>query len=98
MTLKKFFWIWLILPALLLCASCASPSIEGDPINFLLISVDAIRADHFSCCGYDRHTLAVTGGGYMSGRYGFSRGFDEFARCRSRSSEHSATLSREGKR
>lgn len=78
MTLKNFFWIWLILPALFLCASCASPSVEGDPPHFLLISIDALRADHLSCYGYDRHTLAVTGGRYMSGRYGFSRGFDEF--------------------
>jgi arylsulfatase A-like enzyme len=140
----------LILPFLLCCAACGSPSIEAGPPNILLISIDALRADHLSCYGYDRHTspvldglaaqgtrfsrafvnthgtppshatllsslyqeshrvgigsasatvwsipdgvemvqeifadagwhtMAVTGGGYMSGRFGFSRGFDEY--------------------
>jgi arylsulfatase A-like enzyme len=130
----------------------ARRGVETTPPNVLLISIDALRADHLSCYGYDRHTspvlddlaahgirfskafvnthgtapshttllsslyqethsvdlgrddgagsghiipaevnlvqeilkrngwrtVAVTGGGYMSGKFGFSRGFDEF--------------------
>lgn len=150
MTLKKFFWMGWTLPILLCCAACAGPSIEAGPPNILLISIDALRADHLSCYGYDRHTspvldglaaqgtrfsrafvnthgtppshttllsslyqeshrvgidsasaagrsipsgvemvqeifagagwhtLAVTGGGFMSSKYGFSRGFEEY--------------------
>lgn len=150
MTLKKFFWMGWTLPILLCCAACARPSIEAGPPNILLISIDALRADHLSCYGYDRHTspvldglaaqgtrfskafvnthgtppshttllsslyqeshrvgiesasaagrsvpggvemvqeifagagwhtLAVTGGGFMSSNYGFSRGFEEY--------------------
>jgi arylsulfatase A-like enzyme len=149
-TLKKFFWMGWTLPILLCCAACARPSIEAGPPNILLISIDALRADHLSCYGYDRqtspvldelaaegtrfsrafvnthgtppshttllsslyqeshrvgidsasvagrsvpggvemvqeifagagwHTLAVTGGGFMSSKYGFSRGFETY--------------------
>ena len=133
-------------------AACARPHAEKTPPNILLISIDALRADHLSCYGYDRRTspvlddlaargtrfsnafvnthgtppshttllsslyqethrvdlgggdapggghtipadvglvqeilqrngwrtVAVTGGGYMSGEFGFSRGFDVF--------------------
>lgn len=150
MTLMKFFQMGWTLPILLCCTACARPTIEAGPPNILLISIDALRADHLSCYGYDRHTspvldglaaqgtrfsrafvnthgtppshttllsslyqeshrvgidsasvagrsipggvemvqeifagagwhtLAVTGGGHMSGRFGFSRGFDEY--------------------
>lgn len=126
---------------------------EAPPPHILLISLDALRADHLSCYGYDRptspfldsiagggtlfshasvnthgtppshttmlsslyqethrvgygagtqegpnytipaevelvqeilqsngwRTVAVTGGGYMSGKFGFSRGFEDFS-------------------
>lgn len=141
--------------ALLLGAACAAepPTADPDPPNILLISLDALRADHLGCYGYDRatspfldnlasrgtrfshasvnthgtppshttmlsslyqethrvgfgantpqgrndtipaevelvqeilqaqgwHTLGVTGGGYMSGVFGFSRGFTFFS-------------------
>jgi arylsulfatase A-like enzyme len=149
-TLKKFFRIGRVLPILLYLTACAGPHIETGPPNILLISIDALRADHLSCYGYDRHTspvldglaaqgtrfsrafvnthgtppshttllsslyqeshrvgiqrdhvtgrsipsgiemvqevfaeagwytLAVTGGGHMSGEFGFSRGFEEY--------------------
>ena len=46
-----------VLAAIVGLAGCASP--EADPParpNILLISLDALRADHLSCDGYDRHT------------------------------------------
>lgn len=132
--------------------ACGRPTAETHPPNILLISIDALRADHLSCYGYDRptspvldelasrgtrfskafvnthgtppshttllsslyqethrvdlgggnghlkdhripeevelvqeilqregwHTVAVTGGGYMSAEFGFDRGFDDF--------------------
>ncbi len=135
-------------------AGCTTPEADPPaPPNILLISLDALRADHLSCYGYDRHTTpfldelaargtlfshasvnthgtpsshttmlsslyqethrvwanpgsdsrrapsippgvellqetlgragrvtaAVTGGGWMSASYGFSRGFDHFS-------------------
>ena len=150
MTLKKIFWMGWVLLILVLAASCAGPTVGAGPPNILLISIDALRADHLSCYGYDRqtspvldglaaqgtrfskafvnthgtppshttllsslyqeshrvgietdlvtgrsvpvgigmvqeifaeagwHTMAVTGGGYMSGDFGFSRGFKEY--------------------
>jgi len=140
--------------AMLALTGCGVPeSPEPDPPHVLLISLDALRADHLSCYGYDRHTTpfldelaaqgarfsfasvnthgtpsshttmlsslyqethrvwanpgsgsrrapsippgiellqeilgregwataAVTGGGWMSASYGFSRGFDFFS-------------------
>lgn len=141
--------------ALLFGTACATepPVADPGPPNILLISLDALRADHLGCYGYDRstspfldrlatrgtrfshasvnthgtppshttmlsslyqethrvgygggtpegrndtipaevelvqemlqahdwHTLGVTGGGYMSGVFGFSRGFDSFS-------------------
>jgi arylsulfatase A-like enzyme len=149
-TVKNFFWkVWFLL-FLLLCAACGRPPVEAGLPNVLLISIDALRADHLSCYGYDRHTspaldklaaqgtrfsnafvntqgtppphttllsslyqenhrvgiesdfaagrsipsgvqmvqeifagagwhtMAVTGGGYMSSQFKFSRGFDEY--------------------
>lgn len=141
--------VWILL-AVVGCAGCGRTPTEPVPPNILLISIDALRADHLSCYGYDRHTspvldglaargtrfskafvnthgtppshatllsslyqeshrvgmasefsavhtipvrvemvqevfaaagwdtLAVTGGGYMSADFGFSRGFDEY--------------------
>lgn len=144
-----------MLGCLVLLTSCSAdrPAIDPGPPNILLISLDALRADHLGCYGYDRatspfldriaskgiqfshasvnthgtppshttmlsslyqethtvgfganspegrndtipaeveliqeilqdhdwHTLGVTGGGYMSGVFGFSRGFDYFS-------------------
>ena len=141
--------------ALILGTACATepPVAETGTPNILLISLDALRADHLGCYGYDRptspfidqlasrgtrfshasvnthgtppshttmlsslyqethrvgygggtpegrndtipaevelvqeilqahdwHTIGVTGGGYMSGVFGFSRGFDSFS-------------------
>jgi arylsulfatase A-like enzyme len=130
-------------------SACAPPPAETELPNVLLVSIDALRADHLSCYGYDRqtspvldglaargtrfsmafvnthgtppshatllsslyqethrvgigsepmvhtlptgvemvqelfsaagwHTVAVTGGGFMSADYGFSRGFDVY--------------------
>ncbi len=146
---------FLLLGSLLLGSACTAtpPVSETDPPNILLISLDALRADHLGCYGYDRptspfidklasrgtrfskasvnthgtppshttmlsslyqethrvgfgaktpegrndiipaevelvqeilqaqgwHTIGVTGGGYMSGVFGFSRGFDSFS-------------------
>jgi len=141
--------VWIV-SAVLCFEACARPQTEAGPPNILLISIDALRADHLSCYGYDRHTspvldglaargtrfskafvnthgtppshatllsslyqeshrvgissesaaahtiparvamvqevfsaagwhtLAVTGGGYMSAEFGFSRGFNEY--------------------
>jgi arylsulfatase A-like enzyme len=138
------------MPVLFCFVACARPPIADERPNILLISIDALRADHLSSYGYDRrtspvldglaaegtrfsrafvnthgtppshttllsslyqeshrvgietdvvagrtvpsgvglvqevfasagwHTVAVTGGGYMSGEFGFSRGFDVF--------------------
>jgi arylsulfatase A-like enzyme len=44
------------LAALLLLANCGGGAGEETPPNILLISIDALRADHLSCYGYDRHT------------------------------------------
>jgi len=140
--------------AILSILGCAAPvAREASPPHILLISLDALRGDHLSCNGYDRHTTpfldelaargvrfshasvnthgtpsshttmlsslyqethrvwadpasgssrapsipaevellqeilgregwttaAVTGGGWMSASYGFSRGFDHFS-------------------
>jgi arylsulfatase A-like enzyme len=149
-TVKDLFRMGWFLPFLLLCVACGRSPIEAGPPNVLLISIDALRADHLSCYGYDRHTspaldklaaqgtrfsnafvntqgtppphttllsslyqenhrvgiesdfaagrsipsgvqmvqeifagagwhtMAVTGGGYMSSQFKFSRGFDEY--------------------
>jgi arylsulfatase A-like enzyme len=144
----------LLAVAVALCAAaCVRPSVHDDPPNILLISIDALRADHLSSYGYDRltspgldalaargtrfsyafanthgtppshttllsstyqethrvgfgnaetkrgnyaipdevelvqeilqrsgwHTVAVTGGGYMSADFGYERGFDFFS-------------------
>jgi len=148
--LKNSFWKGWFLPFFLCLAACGKPHFEAGRPNILLISIDALRADHLSCYGYDRHTspvldafaargtrfsrafvnthgtppshttllsslyqeshrvgiemdfaadrsvpsgikmvqeifagagwhtTAVTGGGHMSSRFGFSRGFDEY--------------------
>jgi arylsulfatase A-like enzyme len=147
----------------LLSVACGRPQPETRPPNVVLISIDALRADHLSCYGYNRHTspvldrlaargtkfsrafvnthgtppahatlfsslyqeshrvgiettsagannlpadlrmiqeyfsaagwhtLAVTGGGYMSAEFGFSRGFDEYI-DRSRSVDQGAGI------
>lgn len=62
MTLKKIIWMGWVLSILVLAASCAGPTIGADPPNILLISIDALRADHLSCYGYDRHTSPVLDG------------------------------------
>jgi arylsulfatase A-like enzyme len=139
-----------VIAAVLCFAACGRTQTDPGPPNVLLISIDALRADHLSCYGHDRqtspvldelaargtrfskafvnthgtppshttllsslyqeshrvgieststtgqsvpagvtmvqeifalegwHTLAVTGGGFMSKEYGFSRGFDEY--------------------
>ena len=59
MTFNRFFRSTWILPILLCCAACARPQIEAQRPNILLISIDALRADHLSCYGYDRHTSPV---------------------------------------
>lgn len=145
----------LLVGALLLGTACTPepPAQQPSPPNILLISLDALRADHLGCYGYDRptspfldqlasrgtrysqasvnthgtppshttmlsslyqeshrvgfgattpqgrndtipaevelvqeilqthdwHTIGVTGGGYMSASFGFSRGFDSFS-------------------
>lgn len=61
-TLKKIIWMGWVLSILVLAASCAGPTIGADPPNILLISIDALRADHLSCYGYDRHTSPVLDG------------------------------------
>jgi arylsulfatase A-like enzyme len=145
--------VLLIIGLVLGAAACGRPVVETRPPSILLISIDALRADHLSCYGYDRrtspvidelasrgirfsksfvnthgtppshttllsslyqethqvdldgsdehpndhripdevelvqeilrgagwHTIAVTGGGYMSAEFGFARGFDEFS-------------------
>jgi len=58
-TLKGFFKAGKFIPFLLFCVACGRPSIEARPPNVLLISIDALRADHLSCYGYDRHTSPV---------------------------------------
>ena len=40
-------------------AACGRPAAEIRPPNILLISIDALRADHLSCYGYDRMTSPV---------------------------------------
>jgi arylsulfatase A-like enzyme len=47
---------------LLCCAACDRPQAEIGPPHILLISIDALRADHLSCYGYDRHTSPVLDG------------------------------------
>ena len=143
----------------------ASVSVPSRPSHILLISLDALRADHLGCYGYDRptspfldefatrgtlfshasvnthgtppshttmlsslyqethrvgfgagtpegrndtipaevelvpeilgrngwHTVAVTGGGYMSATFGFSRGFEDFS-DRARSVDQGTTM------
>ena len=39
--------------------SCDRPAAETRPPNILLISIDALRADHLSSYGYDRPTTPV---------------------------------------
>jgi arylsulfatase A-like enzyme len=140
----------LVVVAALCLGACDQQQENVGPPNILLISIDALRADHLSCYGYDRHTspvldglaargtrfshafvnthgtppshatlfsslyqeshrvgidgelaavhtiparvamaqemfvaagwhtVAVTGGGYMSAEFGFSSGFDEY--------------------
>jgi arylsulfatase A-like enzyme len=149
---------------ILCCSACSRPQAESNPPNILLISIDALRADHLSCYGYDRptspmidslaargtrfskafvnthgtppshttllaslyqethrvginpvsttdtgipvevemvqellsdadwHTLAVTGGGYMSADFGFSRGFDVYVDRAGRVARQAADL------
>lgn len=143
-----FRWVGIAV-LILSCLACGRPPADTAPPNILLISIDALRADHLSCYGYDRHTspnldrlaargtrfsrafvnthgtppshttllsslyqethrvgfrsdpmanslpagvemvqelfsaggwhtVAVTGGGFMSSEYGFSRGFDVY--------------------
>ena len=152
--MRSIAHVSVVLVAIVGCVGCA-PGKESPPTtpNILLISLDALRADHLSCYGYDRHTtpfldelaaqgtrfshasvnthgtpsshttmlsslyqeshrvwanpgsgsrrapsipteiellqeilgrsgrttVAVTGGGWMSASYGFSRGFDHFS-------------------
>jgi arylsulfatase A-like enzyme len=58
-----------------LCLSaCSRPQAETNPPNILLISVDALRADHLSCYGYDRQTSPVLDG-LAAGGTRFSRAF-----------------------
>ena len=43
--------------AVLSIVGCATPETqEASPPHLLLISLDALRGDHLSCAGYDRHT------------------------------------------
>jgi len=44
---------------ILCCSSCDRPQSDIGPPNILLISIDALRADHLSCYGYDRQTSPV---------------------------------------
>ncbi|MHC4944155.1 MAG: sulfatase-like hydrolase/transferase, partial [Planctomycetota bacterium] len=44
-----------ILCALLLWA-CPAPEEPAEPLNFVLISLDNLAADHMSCYGYGRNT------------------------------------------
>lgn len=49
-----------VVTSVVLCwTACSRPGTETGPPNFLLISIDALRADHLSCYGYDRHTSPV---------------------------------------
>jgi arylsulfatase A-like enzyme len=155
---------WIGIAGLVLwCSACGRPPANTGPPNILLISIDALRADHLSCYGYDRqtspvldglaargtrfsrafvnthgtppshttllsslyqethrvgigsdptvhtlptgvemvqelfsasgwHTVAVTGGGFMSGDYGFSRGFDVYVDRAGRVARQAAEL------
>jgi arylsulfatase A-like enzyme len=151
---KSFPFVLAAAATVVVVTGCSAPEIEpAGPPNILLISLDALRADHLSCAGYDRHTTpfldrlaaegtrfshasvnthgtpsshttmlsslyqethrvwadpasgserapsipaeiellqeilgrhgwttaAVTGGGWMSASYGFSRGFEHFS-------------------
>ena len=40
--------------ALILAVGCSEPQPQVGQPNILLISLDALRADHLSCYGYDR--------------------------------------------
>ncbi len=59
MTLKDFFWMSRVFSLLLCFSACGKAPIEAGRPNILLISIDALRADHLSCYGYDRHTSPV---------------------------------------
>jgi arylsulfatase A-like enzyme len=164
---RELVFRWIGIAVLILwCAACGRPRVETDPPNILLISIDALRADHLSCYGYDRqtspvldglaargtrfsrafvnthgtppshatllsslyqethrvgigsdplvhtlptgvemvqelfsaagwHTLAVTGGGFMSGDYGFSRGFEVYVDRAGRVARQSEELAKQ---
>ena len=49
----------LIVGFVLGAVACGRPAAETRPPNILLISIDALRADHLSCYGYDRPTSPV---------------------------------------
>lgn len=51
----------------------AGPGTRNDHVPEVLTMVQQILQDN------EWHTCAVTGGGYMSGSFGFSRGFDQFS-------------------
>jgi len=73
-TLKNVFWMGRALSIILCLTACARPPIETGPPNILLVSIDALRADHLSCYGYDRHTSPVLDGLAAQGTR-FSRAF-----------------------
>ena len=41
---------------LLFISSCVSPKTSKNDFNIVLITIDALRADHLSCYGYERNT------------------------------------------
>ncbi len=49
----------LVVVMITLWTACDRTGTETAPPNFLLISIDALRADHLSCLGYDRPTSPV---------------------------------------
>ena len=49
----------LIAGCVLGAGACGRPAVEVRPPNIFLISIDALRADHLGCYGYDRPTSPV---------------------------------------
>jgi arylsulfatase A-like enzyme len=46
----------------IVCTGCGRTQPDSGPPNILLISIDALRADHLSCYGHDRHTTPTLDG------------------------------------
>ncbi len=54
--MRSFLITFGIAATLVLSAGCSQPESKTTHPNVLLISLDALRADHLSCYGYDRRT------------------------------------------